>query len=59
MVFTIVYFLVDEKIKLKVLACSLKLLTNFENPSSDTLQMHKSGDLTLKMHTGSRLCMVL
>jgi hypothetical protein len=24
-------FLVDDKIKLKVLACSLKLLTNFEN----------------------------
>ncbi len=29
--FKIFFFLVDDKIKLKVLACSLKLLTNFEN----------------------------
>ncbi len=34
-VFTIFCFFVDEKIKLKVLLASLKLLTNFENPSSN------------------------
>jgi hypothetical protein len=45
MVFTIFCFLVDEKIKPKVLACSLKLLTNFEKPSSNPLQSSKSGDL--------------
>ncbi len=47
MVSTIFCFLVDEKIKLKVLACS------FEN---NPHQRPHSGDLILKMHTGSRLC---
>ncbi len=37
-VFTIFYYLVYENIKLKVLACSLKLLSNFENPSSNPLE---------------------
>ncbi len=45
--FTIFCFLVDEKIKLKVLACS------FEN---NPHQRPHSGDLILKMNTGSRLC---
>jgi hypothetical protein len=46
MVFTIVYFLVDEKIKLKVLACFFEIIycTNFENPSSNPLQRPYSGD---------------
>ncbi len=45
MVFAIICFLVDEKIKLKVLACSLK-----------SLKGTNAVILTLKMHTGSRLC---
>jgi hypothetical protein len=48
----------NEKIKLKVLACSfeiLKLLINFENPYSNPLQRPKAAILTLKMLTGSRL----
>jgi hypothetical protein len=38
-VFTIFCLLVDEKIKLKALACSFEIiLTNFENPLSNPLQ---------------------
>jgi hypothetical protein len=36
-VFTILCFLVDETIKLKVLACFFEI-TNLENPSSNPLQ---------------------
>jgi hypothetical protein len=36
--FTIVCFLVDEKIKLKGLACSFEIFTNFQNPSGNLLQ---------------------
>jgi hypothetical protein len=55
MVFKIFYFLVDKKIKLKVLPCSFEILkilpvTSFKDP--------KAAILTLKMHTGSRLCVI-
>jgi hypothetical protein len=33
----------------------LKLVTNFENPSSNSLQRPKAAILTLKMLTGNRL----
>jgi hypothetical protein len=36
-------FFVDEKIKLKVLACPFEL-TDFENPFSNPLRRPKSGD---------------
>jgi hypothetical protein len=32
------FFLVDEKIELKVLPCTFELLSNFENPSNNPLQ---------------------
>jgi hypothetical protein len=51
MVFTF-FVSVDEQ---KVSDCSLKLLANFENPSSNPLERPQSGDLTLKMQTGSLL----
>jgi hypothetical protein len=48
-VFTKFFFLVDEKIELKVLACPFELLTNFENPSNNPLQRpYKAAILTLK-----------
>ncbi len=45
-----------EKFKSKFLLASIKLLTNnFENPYSNPLQRPNSGDLILRIHTGSRL----
>jgi hypothetical protein len=44
MVFNVFYFLVDEKIKLKILACSFETLMNFENPASNPLQRTQSGN---------------
>ncbi len=46
------FFLVDEKIKLEVLV--LKLLTNFEHPSSNPLQRPLSGDSKKILPEGSR-----
>jgi hypothetical protein len=49
-------FLVDEKTNSEFELAPLKILTNFENPSSNPpLQRPKSGDFTLKMLIGSRL----
>ncbi len=50
--FTIFCFLVDEKIKLKVLACSFEITYYFENPSSNS---PKAAISTVKMLAGSRL----
>jgi hypothetical protein len=68
MVFTFFCFLVDEKIKLKVLPCSFVITyrTSFENPSRNPLQKAYSGDfgtvnayrkppVILYNHTGRRL----
>jgi hypothetical protein len=52
-VFPIFCFLGDEKIKLK--ACSLKLLNNFETLPVTRFKDPKAAILTLKMLTGSRL----
>ncbi len=41
--------------KTKFLLVSLKFLANFENPLSNPLQKPHSGDLTLRMHTGSHM----
>jgi hypothetical protein len=55
--FTIFCYLVDEKIKLKVLACSFEItLILKKNPSSNPLQEDpKAAILTLVMLTGTRL----
>ncbi len=37
-------FIVDEKIRLKVLACTFEFLSNFENLSSKPLQRPYSGN---------------
>jgi hypothetical protein len=49
------FCLVDENIKLTVLACSSEI-TTFENLSSNLLfKDHKAAIVTLKMFRGSRL----
>jgi hypothetical protein len=49
------FCLVDENIKLTLLACSSEI-TNFENLSSNLLfKDHKAAIVTLKMFRGSRL----
>jgi hypothetical protein len=58
-------FFVDEKIKLKVLACFLKLLTIFKNSSNNPIRRPSNSDfdyenafimppLILLNHTGNR-----
>jgi hypothetical protein len=43
-----------KQIKLKVLAFSIEILTNFEYPLSNPLKDHKMAIFTLKIHTGSQ-----
>jgi hypothetical protein len=54
-VFTIIFFSVDKKIKVKVLACSLKFLTNLKILPVNRYKGPKAANLTLEMLTGSRL----
>jgi hypothetical protein len=44
-----------KKLNTKVWLAPLKLLANFENPSSNPLHDPKAAILTMKMLTGSRL----
>jgi hypothetical protein len=55
MVFTTFCFLIEEKKNSKFWLAPLKVLTNFENPSSNPLQKPYSGDFDTENATGSHL----
>jgi hypothetical protein len=53
--FSFYNFLVDKKIKFKVLTCSFEIAYYFENPSGNPFKDPKAAISTLKILTGSRL----